>query len=59
MFPTKILLATDGSMEAGRAARLAINLSDSLGSELRWCSRACAELPSRFGAALSNHELWP
>jgi nucleotide-binding universal stress UspA family protein len=34
MFPTKILLATDGSEEAGRAARLAATLSGKLGSEL-------------------------
>ena len=34
MFPTKILLATDGSTEAGRAARTATMLSERLGSEL-------------------------
>jgi nucleotide-binding universal stress UspA family protein len=34
MFPTKILLATDGSAEATRAARLAITLSEKLDSEL-------------------------
>jgi hypothetical protein len=30
MFPTKILLATDGSAEAEQAARMATNLSDSV-----------------------------
>lgn len=34
MFPTKILLATDGSPEAERAARMAVALSESLDSEL-------------------------
>jgi nucleotide-binding universal stress UspA family protein len=34
MFPTKILLATDGSEEATRAARIAMTLSESLDSEL-------------------------
>ncbi len=34
MFPTKILLATDGSTEAGRAARMAVTLSKKLESEL-------------------------
>jgi nucleotide-binding universal stress UspA family protein len=34
MFPTKILLATDGSAEATRAARMAITLSKELDSEL-------------------------
>jgi nucleotide-binding universal stress UspA family protein len=33
-FPTKILLATDGSKEAEMAARTAIDLADSTGSEL-------------------------
>lgn len=34
MFPTKILLATDGSAEAERAARMAKSLSERLDSEL-------------------------
>jgi nucleotide-binding universal stress UspA family protein len=34
MFPTKMLLATDGSEEARRAARMATTLSENLGSEL-------------------------
>ena len=34
MFPTKILLATDGSAEATRAARMAMTLSERLDSEL-------------------------
>jgi nucleotide-binding universal stress UspA family protein len=34
MFPKKILLAADGSTGAERAARTAVNLSNSLGSEL-------------------------
>ncbi len=34
MFPTNILLATDGSTEAIRAARMAITLSEKLDSEL-------------------------
>jgi hypothetical protein len=35
MFPTKILLATDGSEEAGRAARMATVLSEKVGSDRR------------------------
>lgn len=34
MFPTRILLATDGSREANRAARLAVGLSKKLDSKL-------------------------
>lgn len=34
MFPTKILLATDGSEEAALAARAAVELSNKTGSEL-------------------------
>ena len=34
MFPTKILLATDGSEEAAHAARMAAALSGKTGSEL-------------------------
>ena len=34
VFPTKVLLAVDGSEEARRAARLAANLADDLDSEL-------------------------
>ena len=34
MFPTKILLATDGSPEAMRAARAAVELTERTGSEL-------------------------
>ena len=34
MFPTKILLATDGSEEAGRAARMATTRFENLDSEL-------------------------
>jgi nucleotide-binding universal stress UspA family protein len=34
MFPTKILLATDGSEEAGRATRMATVLSEKVDSEL-------------------------
>ena len=34
MFPTKILLATDGSEESARAARMAAALSEKTGSEL-------------------------
>lgn len=34
MFPTKILLATDGSVESERAARMAVTLSERLDSEL-------------------------
>ena len=34
MFPTKILLASDGSAEAGRAARMATAVSEMLDSEL-------------------------
>lgn len=38
MFPTKILLATDGSDEAGQAARMAVQLSGKFDSELRMAS---------------------
>jgi nucleotide-binding universal stress UspA family protein len=34
IFPTKILLATDGSEEASLAARIAVDLADKTGSEL-------------------------
>src|SRR5215210_7065409 len=34
IFPTKILLATDGSKEANLAARTAVDLADKTGSEL-------------------------
>lgn len=34
IFPTKILLATDGSREAILAARTAVDLADKTGSEL-------------------------
>lgn len=34
IFPTKILLATDGSREANLAARTAVDLADRTGSEL-------------------------
>src|ERR687893_522482 len=34
IFPTKILLATDGSREANLAARTAVDLADKTGSEL-------------------------
>jgi nucleotide-binding universal stress UspA family protein len=35
IFPTKILLASDGSREAELAARIAANLANSTNSELR------------------------
>jgi nucleotide-binding universal stress UspA family protein len=34
IFPTKILLATDGSIEANLVARIAVDLADKTGSEL-------------------------
>src|SRR5215212_8867998 len=34
IFPTRILLATDGSKEAALAARAAVDLADKTGSEL-------------------------
>jgi nucleotide-binding universal stress UspA family protein len=34
IFPTKILLATDGSEEANLATRTALDLTDKTGSEL-------------------------
>ena len=34
IFPTKILLATDGSQEAALAARTAADIADKTGSEL-------------------------
>ena len=34
MFGTKVLLATDGSRESGRAARMAVGLANGLGLEL-------------------------
>jgi nucleotide-binding universal stress UspA family protein len=45
MFPTKILLATDGSEEAGRAARMATVLSEKVGSELHLVYGSLAESP--------------
>jgi nucleotide-binding universal stress UspA family protein len=35
MFPTKVLVAVDGSAESARAARMAVTLSNSLDSELQ------------------------
>lgn len=35
IFPTRILLATDGSKEAGRATETAVGLAQKTGSELR------------------------
>ncbi len=35
LFPTRILLATDGSPDAALAARSAVELSGNTGSELR------------------------
>ena len=35
IFPTRILLATDGSKEAGRATETALSLAQKTGSELR------------------------
>jgi nucleotide-binding universal stress UspA family protein len=48
MFPTKILLATDGSPESARAARLAVTLAEKLGSELHVVS--VGSMPSVYAA---------
>ncbi len=42
LFPTKILLATDGSEAAKLAAQAAVELANETGSELQWsASRRC------------------
>ena len=48
MFPTKILLATDGSEEAGQAARMAVQLSGKFNSELHVTS--AGRMPSIYAA---------
>jgi nucleotide-binding universal stress UspA family protein len=52
MLLTKILLATDGSAEAQRAARMAISLSQSLGSGLHVL--CVGSVPSAYSAAESE-----
>ena len=46
MFPMKMLLATDGSAEAGRAAQMAVELSERLDSELHMVH--VAPIPSPY-----------
>jgi nucleotide-binding universal stress UspA family protein len=38
VFPTKVLLATDGSEEAELAARTAIEMAEKTGSDCTWCT---------------------
>src|SRR5215217_1651283 len=51
-FASKILLATDGSPESERAARMAITLSKKLGSELHVVY--VGRIPSAYGAPEST-----
>lgn len=56
---TRILLATDGSPEAGRAARIAVALSGKLGSELHVVY--VGSMPSRYVPAESeilDYDFW-
>lgn len=48
MFPTKLLLATDGSTESERAARMAVTISGALDSELHLVH--VGHLPSIYGS---------
>lgn len=60
MFPTKILLATDGSPESAHAARMAVMLSKKLGAEMHVVY--VGHVPNVFGAPESAvaeaDELW-
>jgi nucleotide-binding universal stress UspA family protein len=60
VFPTRILLATDGSSEAARAARMAVGISNELDSELHVVNVGVA--PSIYAPAESeilDFELYP
>jgi nucleotide-binding universal stress UspA family protein len=48
MFPTKVLLATDGSEDAFTASRMAIELTNKMGSELH-VAHVGAVLPPIYG----------
>jgi nucleotide-binding universal stress UspA family protein len=50
IFPTKILLATDGSSEANLAARTAVDLADKTGSELHVAFILRTQDASEYGA---------
>jgi nucleotide-binding universal stress UspA family protein len=48
MFPTKIVLATDGSEDAGLAARIAVDLSTHTGAQLHVAHAWRSVLSTRF-----------
>src|SRR5919112_6057934 len=56
IFPTKILLATDGSREANLAARTAVDLADKTGSELHLTFILRTQDASEYGTMGFNTE---
>jgi nucleotide-binding universal stress UspA family protein len=56
IFPTKILLATDGSKEANLAARTAVDLADKTGSELHVAFILRTQDASEYGTMGFNTE---
>jgi nucleotide-binding universal stress UspA family protein len=56
IFPTKILLATDGSREANLAARTAVDLADKTGSELHVTFILRTQDASEYGTMGFNTE---
>src|SRR5215208_2074790 len=56
IFPTKILLATDGSREANLAARTAVDLADKTGSELHVAFVLRTQDASEYGTVGFNTE---
>src|SRR5215207_1400043 len=56
IFPTKILLATDGSKEANLAARTAVDLADKTGSELHVAFVLRTQDASEYGTMGFNTE---
>jgi nucleotide-binding universal stress UspA family protein len=59
IFPTKILLATDGSREANLAARTAVDLADKTGSELHVAFILRAQDTSEYNPMGFNTEKAP
>jgi nucleotide-binding universal stress UspA family protein len=56
IFPTRILLATDGSREANLAARTAVDLADKTGSELHVAFILRTQDASEYGTMSFNTE---
>src|ERR687893_160654 len=56
IFPTKILLATDGSKEESLAARTAVDLADKTGSELHGAFILRTQDTSEYGTLSFNTE---